>query len=148
MYSKETARGLIHSFFSTLIDKDVERIGSLCDEGVRLIWGPYVFEGRQEITRWSKEFLTQFSCLKYKETEFKMEGNTASEKMILEITTQKGQTGVIRCEGIFKFKDKKIEMIKFLFSAGVILIEKEESVGLNLHKIKVNYKNKRFDDDY
>ena len=136
MLSESIARRLIQSFFSTLNNNNVDRIGSLCDEDVILNWGPYIFEGKEQLTRWAKEFFTKFSCIKYKETDFKLEGNTAREKMILEITTQRGQKGVIRCESLLKFKNKKIENIKFVFSTGAILIEKEESVGLNLHKIK------------
>lgn len=113
----------IRCFYNSLMDGNIENLISLCTEDAILNWGPYKFEGREEIRTWATELRLLFPKLKIKEVRLFVRENNIAHKFILNVTTPDGRNGWIPCEGVYKFKNSSIDNIKINLSYGSLKIK-------------------------
>ena len=128
---EERYKTQIYSFLTALSGKDWEKLQSFLSDNTTLSWGPYTFDGREQILTWAKELLELFPTMGFQEKALEVRGTTAKHEFIIVFITSDGQKGFLPCIGNYNFKDDIINNLKISLLPGVLAVD-----GKDMEKIK------------
>jgi len=121
--SEEKNKAVIRSFHRALITNNVDEALSYFTDDAVLIWGPFTFQGKEEIRRWVIELGEMARNLQFGEKSFVIQGNRVTIEFFMGLLTYDGKRGLIPGTGVYEFKNGKFQQIKITLSYGYVLIK-------------------------
>lgn len=122
---EERCRTQINEFLTSLTGKNWGKIQSILSSDAVISWGPYTFNGREEIITWAKELLELFPILIFQEKSLEVHGTNARIEFVITFTTPSEQKGFLPCVITYSFKDNIINNLNFGLMPGILVIEKK-----------------------
>jgi len=117
---------VIRDAYRALVRGDVDRMLSFCTDDVTLDWGPFTFEGEEEVRQWEEELRRMFPEIGILETRLEVHGSTAVHEFIIEVTTPEGRRGILPVTGNYDVKDGKIQRISITLLRGALIVSEAE----------------------
>lgn len=122
----ENYKKQVYNFLTALGNKDWEKFQAILSENAVLMWGPYIFNNREQILKWAKELHELFPTLGFQEKSLEVSGTTVKHDFIIVFISSNDQKGLLPCSGIYSFKDSVITEIKISLLPGVLAVEKKD----------------------
>lgn len=122
----EEFKASIQAFYDALMSKDPDGVLSLCTEDAVLGWGPYSFEGKEEIKRWATELGLHFAWFRLENVSVAQEKDSVVHRFNIRVTMPNGQRGWLPVEGKYEFEKGRFRRIWINPSRGYILIKRRD----------------------
>lgn len=123
---------MVDSFYDAFASGDVEGLRSTLAEDVVLSFGPFRFEGSDEVAGWLAELKREFPYLDFKEESLKAEEGEIHHKFTLRVIGPNRVRGRLPCLGRYSLKDGKIHRASITTSEGVLEISAGDIMRLML----------------
>jgi hypothetical protein len=106
--SESEIRASVYGFCQALSARNLEKIRSMLAEEALVSWGPYSFEGKENILTWASELHELFPFMTFKENTLEVRGLSAKHDFMIAFLTAQSQKGWLPIHGTYTFKDDKI----------------------------------------
>jgi len=111
---------LVRSFYDALMTANLETLRSILTEDVVLMFGPYRFQGLNEVGQWAIQLKKIFPHLGFSETSIKTSGNEVTHEFMMKVIGLNKLRGRLPCSGRYSLIDGKIYQIAIKPSEGIL----------------------------
>ena len=126
MEANGNVKNRVHKFYFALMRNDLSELLSFLSEDSVLWWGPYRFQGKEEIKRWASELREMFPLLFIKEKSLRVEGDHVVHEFLIESVTRDEQRGWLPCVGIYDLNDDLIQSLRIKLLHGWLSVKKDD----------------------
>lgn len=116
----------VYGFCQALASRNLDKIQDLFAEDATVSWGPYNFEGRENILTWAEELYELFPFMSFKENSLEVTGQTAKHDHLVAFLTAQSQRGWLPIHGTYTFKDGRIIRFKAELLHGFLSIKRAD----------------------
>lgn len=134
--SEAEVKELVYSFCQALTSLNLEKIESLLADQVSLQWGPYEFDGKEEILNWAKELHDLFPFIAFKEKALNVQESSAEHEFMIAFLTSRGRKGWLPCEGTYIFDKNQIVNISVKLLHGFLTVSRDDVEKVKPHPTK------------
>ena len=124
--SEERAKTVARGFWTALVDNDIEKMLSYCNEDLTVSWGPYTFKGVAEVERWAEGLICLFSSMIIVESGITVDGSTAQHVLAFQGSFDDDRRGMLPANILYDFVDGRIKKISITPSPGTLYITREQ----------------------
>jgi hypothetical protein len=124
--SEERAKTVARGFWTALVDNDVETMLSYCNEDLTVSWGPYTFNGVEEVRRWAEGLICMFQSLTIVENGISVDGSTVKHVLSFQSSFDDDRRGMLPTSVLYGFVDGMIEKMSVTLSPGTLYITREQ----------------------
>jgi hypothetical protein len=122
----EELKDSIRILYEAIAKGDINSLLSLFEEEAKMIWGGFVFKGKERIGEWAKELRRMFVELRYIETRLETKESLADHIFTIAVTTEEGRSGMLRCRAIYEFNNDKIHELHISVLDGILVLDQED----------------------
>jgi hypothetical protein len=117
----------IRDFWDGLYKRESERAISHFEDDAILIWGPYKFEGKDEIReKWMEEFFKNFNINNIIEKNIALDEMGATHEFVLDLKMIYNARGELSMLAKYDFKDEKIKKLEVEIYDGHVIIKRDD----------------------
>lgn len=124
--SEAEVKERVHSFCQALATKNLNKLRDMMGENVSLSWGPYGFEGNENVLTWAKELFELFPFMAFKEASLEVKGPSAKHEFMISFLTTDGQKGWLPCVGSYEFRDGLLKELKVQLLHGWLAVSRDD----------------------
>ena len=116
------------NFYYAIKTENIEAMLAVCAENISLAWGPFQFDGQEELKRWATEMWYHFKDIKFARFELQCtpHEDTVSSMFDIEVTNLNGPRGRLVGSGAFELFKGKIQDIKINLLSGFIFCKQQD----------------------
>jgi len=111
---------LVRSFYDALMTGNLETLRSILTKDVILTFGPFKFQGLEEVEQWAIQIKKIFPHLGFSETSIKTTGNEITQEFMMKVIGINKLRGRLVCFGRFSLRDGRICQISIKTSEGIL----------------------------
>jgi hypothetical protein len=126
-------RERVHSFCQALTGKTLDTLSTLLSDEASLSWGPYDFEGKDNILAWAGELFELFPFMTFKEKNLAVQGPSVKHEFLIAFMTSQGQKGWLPCESTYEFKGGLIDRVKVNLLHGFLAVSRDDVERVKPH---------------
>ena len=136
-YLSETViRERVYGFCQALSVRNLEKLESLLTDEATISWGPYDFEGKEDILTWAGELHDLFPFMAFKEKSLEVQGPSVKHEFLIAFMTSQGQKGWLPCNSTYEFKGGLIDRANVNLLHGFLAISRDDVERVMPHATK------------
>ena len=126
-------RDQVRKFCLALMNNNLSELLRLFSRDPVVSWGPYRFQGKEEIRRWASELGEMFPELFISEKLMEIEGDQARHEFLIESVTRDGRRAWLPCVGTYELEGRRIRSLNIQLLRGWMAVKREDLEDASPH---------------
>jgi len=99
-------------------------------DNATLSWGPYSFDSRDAIRRWTEELYELFPFMSIQNKSLNVTESTVKQELVIAFLTSEKQRGWLPCVAEYSFEKSRINRLAVKLLNGYLAVSRSDVVGI------------------